>query len=56
MGFQSLVEKFFHFFTKNNQSDIEQFIISKNPKNAADVEHFIRQYTYQTHRGWLTNA
>ncbi len=28
------------------QSEIEEFILSKNPKTAADVEHWIQVYTY----------
>lgn len=28
------------------QSEIESFILSKNPKTTADVEHWIQVYTY----------
>lgn len=35
------------------QSELERFIISKHPKDAADVERLIKQYNYETTRAWL---
>lgn len=35
------------------QSDLEQYIVSHNPKNPADVERLIKEYTYGTLRVWL---
>lgn len=38
------------------KSDVERYIESKNPKNAADVEHWLQQYTYHDQKNWLPNA
>ena len=35
-----------NFFASQYQSEIEEFIASKNPKSAADVEHWIQVYNY----------
>lgn len=56
MDLQSLVLHLQNMFNSTNKTDIEKFIISKNPKTAADVEHWLQQYTYQNHRDWLPNA
>jgi hypothetical protein len=56
MDFQSLVERLREMFPNQYKSDIEQFIESKNPKTAADVEHLMQEYTYHTSRNWLPNA
>lgn len=50
MDFQSLVERLREMFPKTYNSDIEEFIISKNPKSAADVEHWVQEYTYHNQR------
>jgi hypothetical protein len=34
-------------------SEVEEYIISKNPKNASDVEYWLQQYTYSTNRNKL---
>lgn len=39
-----LLEKFTEFFTINEQSRLEQFINSKHPTNAAEVEYWTKQY------------
>ncbi len=38
------------------KSDVERYIESKNPKTAADVEHWLQEYTYHTKQDWFTNA
>jgi len=43
----SCLQKLINFLIPDNKSDIELFIESKNPKSAADVEHWI---TYYNHR------
>jgi hypothetical protein len=35
-----------NLFVSSHQSDIEEFVASKNPKTPADVEHWIKVYTY----------
>ena len=35
------------------QSDLDEYIKSRNPKNAADVERIVQEYTYKNMRGWL---
>ncbi len=32
-------------------SELESYIVSKNPQNAADVEHFERQFNYKITQG-----
>ncbi len=35
------------------QSDLEEYIANHNPKNPADVERLIKEYTYGSLRVWL---
>ena len=35
----------------NYQTEIEKFIVSKNPKSVADIDHWAREYTYSTIKG-----
>ena len=56
MDFQSLVERLREMFPNTYKSEIEQFIISKNPQSAADVEHWQQQWTYHNNKDWLPNA
>ena len=46
IDFESLRERLRELFPHQFKSDIENFIESKNPKSAADVEHWIQQWTY----------
>ena len=47
MDWTSLIERLREIFTRYRpQSDIERYVESQQPKNAADVEHCIRQYIY----------
>lgn len=54
MDCQSLAKRLRDCFVY--KSDVERYIESKNPKNAADVEHWLQQYTYQNQRNWKPNA
>jgi hypothetical protein len=56
MDFQSLVERLREMFPNQYKSDIEEFILSKNPKSTADIEHWIQQYTYHNNKNWFPNA
>lgn len=51
-----MFRKLIQWFQKSQtQSDLERFIISKNPTNAADVDHWTREYqnkNYIWHRGF----
>jgi hypothetical protein len=42
-----LLKKILNFFIPDTKTDIELFIESKNPKSAADVEHWIQNYNYR---------
>ena len=44
--FERIVKSFSH------QNELDQFIQSRNPKNAADVERLVQEYTYRQMRGW----
>ena len=48
--FESLKERLREMFPAQYKSEVEQYIESKQPKSAADVEHYIKQWTYQTNR------
>jgi hypothetical protein len=43
-----LLKKLTEFFRVNEQSRLEQFINSKNPNNAVDVEYWTKQYEQNT--------
>jgi hypothetical protein len=47
MAFLKLISKLF----PKQQSSLEQFIVSKRPLNAADVEHWTRRYYEGQARG-----
>ena len=32
-------------------SELEGYIVSRNPKNAADVEHFTKEFEYKISQG-----
>jgi|688.fasta_scaffold1955016_1 hypothetical protein len=53
MDFRSLVDRLHEIFPAIGKSDLEQYIESKNPQNGADVEHWLQQWTYHTHRDYL---
>lgn len=55
MSFSNLVERLHEMFPKS-KSDLEIYIESKEPKNAADVEHWLQQYTYNKNQDWFPNA
>ena len=53
IDFESLRERLREMFPTQYRSEVEQYIDSKNPKSAAEVEHWLQQYTYQNrHRGF----
>jgi len=55
MNFQGLIEHL-HKLLPKSRSDLEIYIESKDPKNAADIEHWLQQYTYKKHQDWFPNA
>jgi len=40
-------ERVLEWFEQNRQSDLEKYLILKGAKSPADVEHWIREYTYK---------
>lgn len=47
MDWTSLIERLREMFPSyRSKSDIEQYVESKQPKTAADVEHYMKQYIY----------
>lgn len=49
-----LLERLAEMFPKQDyQTRLEQYIASRKPTSAADVEHFEREYTYQQQRGFV---
>ena len=38
------------FPEENYQTRLEQYIISRDPKTASDIEQFEREFTYKSHR------
>lgn len=41
---QEFFKKLVEFFTQMHQSEVDAYISSKNPGNAAEVEYWLRQY------------
>jgi predicted DNA-binding transcriptional regulator AlpA len=53
IDFESLKERLKEMFSNRYKSEVDQYIESKNPKSAAEVEHWLQQYTYQNrHHGF----
>ena len=47
-----LISKFFKLFEKPNYgSELEAYIVGKNPSNAAEVDHYAREYQNRNLRG-----
>jgi len=46
---------FFGLIVKSStlQNDLEQYITAHNPKNCADVERLIKEFTYGSTRVWI---
>ncbi len=44
------IKRLKELFSSQYKSDVENYIESKNPKNAADVEHYIKQWTYSNQK------
>jgi hypothetical protein len=47
-----ILKKLIQFFTSNQQSNLEAFINSKHPTNAAEVEHWTRMYENSNTSYW----
>lgn len=50
IDFTNLTERLQEIFPNQYKSDLEQYIESKNPKSAADVEHWNQQWNYSNQR------
>ena len=50
IDFKSLKERLQEMFPNQYARDVEEFISSKDPKSAADVEHWMQQWTYHNNR------
>jgi hypothetical protein len=50
INFESLQERLREMFPNQYKTEVEQFIESKNPKSASDVEHWIQQWTYSNEK------
>jgi hypothetical protein len=48
-----LVEHIADQFKPSLQSDLERWLQYQNPKNGADLERLIKEYTYQNTGSWL---
>ncbi len=49
-----LLERLAEMFPKQHyQSELDRYISSKHPQNAADVEHFTKEFEYKTSQGKL---
>ena len=46
IDFDSLKERLKEMFPNQYQNDVEQYIESRNPQSASDVEHLMQQWTY----------
>lgn len=44
-----ILERLAEMFPKSHyQSELDRYITSKNPSNAADVEHWTKEFEYRT--------
>jgi hypothetical protein len=50
IDFNNLRERLREMFPNQHKSEVEQFIESKNPKSASDVEHWMQQWTYSNEK------
>lgn len=50
INFESLKERLQEMFPNQYKSDVEQYVESKNPANAAEAEHWIQQWNYGTNK------
>ena len=49
-----IIEKIKNWLTGySTQSELESFISSRSPKNAADVDYLMRVWSYKKMGGWL---
>jgi hypothetical protein len=48
-----IFERISNFFTLEHKTDLDLYIKSRNPKDASEVEHLIKEYTYKQMRGWV---
>ena len=48
----TILEKLTEFFKSNEQSRLEQYINSKNPTNAAEVDYWTKEYEYNQQFQW----
>ena len=53
MDWNSLTERLREMFPNQFKSDLDRYLESKNIKNASDVEHWIRIYTYYNHKDYV---
>lgn len=49
MSKSKFLKELIQFFEPKHQSALEQFIISKRPTNAAEIEFWTRQYEQSNH-------
>jgi hypothetical protein len=48
----NILERLAEMFPKETyQSDLERYISLKNPQNAAEIEHFTKEFEYKNSRG-----
>ena len=54
-----ILERLAEMFPKQHyQSELDRYITAKHPQNAADVEHFIKEFEYRNNERsyiWLEN-
>jgi hypothetical protein len=46
-----MFKKLLNWLQKDQQSELDAYITSKNPQNVADVDHWVRQYNQLWTRG-----
>ena len=49
----AILQRFRSLLKLQHQNDVERYILSKNPKNAGDIEYWMQQYYYE-HRNYLS--
>jgi hypothetical protein len=44
---REMMERVWEWLSRRPQTDLEKYLILKGAKSPADVEHWIREYTYK---------
>ncbi len=47
INLREMIERFREWLNRRPQTDLEKYLVLKGAKSPADIEHWIREYTYK---------